>query len=404
MTRFSNNKTNLMSASDDKTVRVWDIPTESSVNVFEGHEDYVRTGVVSDDNPNLVMTGSYDQTVKLWDMRQNECVMTMQHGAPVESILMYPGGGSVVSAGGPTLKVWDLLSGGRCMHTLSNHQKTITSLAFNGSSNRLLTGSLDHHVKIYNVQDYHVVHSMKYPAPILSVGISPNDTHIAVGMANGLLSIRQRQVGAAEKAAKAQNLQFMQGGGYKYFMHGQAQPATHPSLLSGMDTATTVATTATATSLLSSSALSSSLLSSSLTTKGGAKQGAGAKSTQAGKPGISGTDFTVERTRRFHLSKYDKYLKRFEFSNALDEVIKEGNPNVIITMLQELMHRDAISSALAGRDDVSLEPVVRFLLRHVHNPRYTNVIVDVAQVLLGKSENRQQPIQIRTNTQLLLFV
>ncbi|KAI8340753.1 WD40-repeat-containing domain protein [Chlamydoabsidia padenii] len=358
VTKFSNNKTNLMSASDDKTVRVWDIPTETSINVFEGHEDYVRTGVVSDDNPNLVMTGSYDQTVKLWDMRQNDCVMTMQHGAPVESILMYPGGGSVVSAGGPTLKVWDLLSGGRCMHTLSNHQKTVTSLAFNGSANRLLTGSLDHHVKIYNVQDYKVVHSMKYPAPILSVGISPNDTHIAVGMANGLLSIRQRQVSSAEKSAKAQNLQFMQGGGYKYFMQGQAtpQPVTHPSLLSGMDT----------TAHLSS-------------VKGGKSSGS---AKPASKPAPSGTDFTVEKTRRIHLAAYDKFLKRFEFTNALDEVIKQGNPNIIITMLQELIHRDALSNALAGRDDVSLEPLVRFLLRHIHNPRYTGVIVDVSEVLL----------------------
>jgi U3 small nucleolar RNA-associated protein 15 len=96
VTQFSNDKNNILSASDDKTVRIWDIPTGESVNVFEEHEDYVRAGLVSPENPNLILSGSYDQTVKLWDMRQNECVMTMNHGAPVESLLMYPGGGAVI--------------------------------------------------------------------------------------------------------------------------------------------------------------------------------------------------------------------------------------------------------------------------------------------------------------------
>jgi U3 small nucleolar RNA-associated protein 15 len=77
VTQFSTNKSNILSASDDKTVRIWDIPSGESVNVFEEHEDYVRAGVVSQDNPNLFISGSYDQTVKLWDMRQSESVMTL---------------------------------------------------------------------------------------------------------------------------------------------------------------------------------------------------------------------------------------------------------------------------------------------------------------------------------------
>ena len=70
------------------------------------------------------------------------------------------------------MKVWDVLSGGNLVHTLSNHQKTITSLAFNGSNTRILSGSLDQQVKIYDVESYKVTHSVKYSAPILSVAIS----------------------------------------------------------------------------------------------------------------------------------------------------------------------------------------------------------------------------------------
>ncbi|CAO3616719.1 unnamed protein product [Cunninghamella blakesleeana] len=341
VTKFSNDKTNIMSASDDKTVRIWDIPTETSINIFEGHEDYVRSGVVSDENPNLILTGSYDQTVKLWDTRLNECVMTMQHGAPVESILAYPGGGAVVSAGGPTIKIWDILSGGKCMHTLSNHQKTVTSLCFNGSASRLVTGSLDHHVKIYNVQDYRVVHSVKYPAPILSVGLSPDNTHLAVGMANGLLSIRQRQVKSSEKVTKLRNQQLLQGGAYKYFMHGQSSSAKKNS----------------------------------------------SSKTVNGKQNAVNEDFTVEKARRVKLAKYDKFLRRFQFSNALDEALKTSNSSIIVSMLYELIHRDAIKTAVSGRDDVSLEPLVRFLMRNIHKPKFTNVLVDVSEIVLDTYHN-----------------
>ncbi|KAI9304399.1 WD40-repeat-containing domain protein [Cunninghamella echinulata] len=352
VTKFSNNKTNIMSASDDKTVRVWDIPTETSVNIFEGHEDYVRTGVVSDDNPNLILTGSYDQTVKLWDMRQNECVMTMQHGAPVESILSFPGGGAVVSAGGPAIKIWDLLSGGRCLNTLSNHQKTVTSLCFNGSSSRLVSGSLDQHIKVYNVQDYRIVHSVKYPAPILSVGLSPDNTHLAVGMANGLLSIRQRQIKSSEKVAKLRNQQLLQGGAYKYFVHGQS---THvPSSSSKKNNKSTTSS--------SSSALSD-------------------------KSKLLNQDFTVEKTRRIKLQRYDKLLKKFQFTNALDEALKTGDPFVVVSMFYELIHRDAMKTAIAGRDDVSLEPLLRFLLRQIHKPKFTTVVVDVSDIVLDTYYN-----------------
>lgn len=53
-------------------------------------------------------------------------------------------------------QVWDLLGGGggRLLHTLANHQKTVTCLALDGTGSRLLTGGLDRHVKIYNLENF----------------------------------------------------------------------------------------------------------------------------------------------------------------------------------------------------------------------------------------------------------
>ena len=89
------------------------------------------------------------------------------------------------------MKVWDMLAGGRLLASFSNHQKTITSLCFDGSYHRLLSAGLDRHVmsnytsllpylmhimnrqvKVYAIEDYHVKSSMSYPAAILSMAIS----------------------------------------------------------------------------------------------------------------------------------------------------------------------------------------------------------------------------------------
>jgi U3 small nucleolar RNA-associated protein 15 len=95
-------------------------------------------------------------------------------------------------AGDTTLKVWDLLGGARLVHEFSHHQKTITSLCLDSSSSRLMSASLDHMIKFYDVSTYNVVHSTKYPEPILSMQLSPDSTKLAVGQVNGQLIVRRR--------------------------------------------------------------------------------------------------------------------------------------------------------------------------------------------------------------------
>lgn len=177
VTRFSPlDTTQLLSCSDDTTVRLWDIPSQSSVTTFTDHQDYVRSGLVSSSNPSLLLTGSYDSTVRLFDARTGASEMTMgsaERGqAPVEDVLLFPSGTLALSCSGPILKVWDLVAGGRCLRALSNHQKTITCMAFDGKAGRVLTGGLDQMVKVYDVATYRVVHTMRYPAPLLCLGIS----------------------------------------------------------------------------------------------------------------------------------------------------------------------------------------------------------------------------------------
>lgn len=178
--------THVLSCSDDTTVKLWDIPSQSDIVTFAAHTDYVRSGQVSPSNPHLVLTGSYDATMRLFDSRTGQCELLMgatsPGASPVEQVLMLPSGTVALSAAGPILRMWDLNAGGRCIRALSNHQKTITSLAFDPNVARLLTGSLDQMVKVYDISSYKVVHTMRYPAPVLSLAISVGNIPLSLSL------------------------------------------------------------------------------------------------------------------------------------------------------------------------------------------------------------------------------
>lgn len=190
---FTSDMLHVSSYSDDKTVKLWDIPTEKAVNTFTDHTDYVRAGCVNPVSGTTIMSGGYDQLVKMYDTRANECVFSVNHGSPVESVLFLPSGGIFCSAGGTEIKIWDAFAGGKLLAKISQHSKAVTCLKLASNGKRLLSGSLDRHVKFYDTTNYQTVHTMDFSSQILSLGISRNDETLVVGMVDGLMAVHRRE-------------------------------------------------------------------------------------------------------------------------------------------------------------------------------------------------------------------
>ena len=77
---LSQDGTLLVSGSDDKSIKLWDMQTGGVVKTFYGHSSYVLSVSISVDC-SMIASGSADKTICLWDIQTEEChhIITQQN-------------------------------------------------------------------------------------------------------------------------------------------------------------------------------------------------------------------------------------------------------------------------------------------------------------------------------------
>lgn len=328
----------LVTASDDRITRVWDISQAYEPQLeLGGANDYVRSVCFIPSAPHMVATGSYDGVVRLYDTRLNDTqspLYSLNHNEPVEDIVAISPT-QLVSCGGPNIKVWDLTNNSK-LYERSNFNKTVTTLSFIESfdspmQSALLAGSLDGHVKVFDpLSNYQVKFGWKFSSAVLSCALSPGESrgnkHLAVGLSSGLLAIRTKKRtdqphkesttsfdGIAKKSNNFQRM--MRGAEYQ----GDQEHIIHNDKM---------------------------------------------------KPS--------KRLRQF-----ERNINQFKWYEALDSAFVPGMAkDLTLTVLQELRKKGKIRIALYGRDENSLEPIMNWCLKNVDDVRSAAIISDWIAVVI----------------------
>ncbi|MDD4652802.1 MAG: WD40 repeat domain-containing protein [Methanothrix sp.] len=99
-------------ASNDNTLKVWDLESGKEVRTLVGHQSWVRAVALTGDGRRAV-SASDDKTLKVWDLESGKEVRTLEgHQDWVRAVALTGDGRRAVSASDDgTLKIWDLVSG-----------------------------------------------------------------------------------------------------------------------------------------------------------------------------------------------------------------------------------------------------------------------------------------------------
>ena len=77
---------------------------------------------------------------------------------------------------------------------------------------------------------------------------------------------------------------------------------------------------------------------------------------------ITPNDILPEKGKKKNLQEYDRYLKKFQYHNALDSALKKNNVEMIMSVFEELIDRNALKLALLNRSEEDLEQLLNFIL------------------------------------------
>lgn len=174
----------IASGSSDRTIKIWDLKGNLQQTLL-GHTNWI-TGLSFSRDGKYLVSASRDGTVRLWKKNRSNKLYLEQpfqvikdHQAPVLAVKFSPTS-SIFASCGEDAKIRLWRDDGTPFNTFSGgHHKWITCLCFSGDGERIVTGSSDRTLVIWNIDGTLIRIIKAHDSFIEDVDISPSGRIIA---------------------------------------------------------------------------------------------------------------------------------------------------------------------------------------------------------------------------------
>jgi WD40 repeat protein len=188
----------VVSASYDKTLKIWELASGRALATLEGHTARVTACAVTPDGRHVV-SASWDETLKVWELASGRALATLEgHTNWVNACAVTPDGQHVVSASDDqTLKVWELASG-RALATLEGHTDSVRACAVTPDGRHVVSASADKTLKVWELASGRVWATLEgYIYLVNACAVTPDGRHVVSASQDRTLKVWELASGRA---------------------------------------------------------------------------------------------------------------------------------------------------------------------------------------------------------------
>ena len=182
---FDSKREQMVTASADKSVIVWNIKLGAKELTLKGHEKDVRQARFAGGDKYIISV-SEDMTVKLWDAETGKLLYSKrEHTKPIRALAVSPEGNYFITGGGDkTIIVWETETG-EVIKKIPAHTDWIRSLAVHPDGKSFASGSYDRTIATWDFESGEKIREFTGQRGwIYSVNYSADGKYIAAASAD----------------------------------------------------------------------------------------------------------------------------------------------------------------------------------------------------------------------------